>query len=252
MKLFDLTGKKALVTGASRGLGRGMAAGLLEAGAEAAILSSSDTIFSTAEALGQETGRSVYPIQADLSDRNHLQRAFEESLKKLGTLDILVVNHGIQRRFPAEKFPVEDWDAVLEVNLTSMFLLNQLAGRVMLSQGHGKIINVASLLSFSGGFTVPAYAAAKGGAAQLTKALANEWAGRGVNVNAVAPGYMMTDLNSALIADPVRSKEIAGRIPAGRWGQPEDLKGIVVFLASAASDYVHGAVIPVDGGWLGR
>ncbi|NIO09551.1 MAG: SDR family NAD(P)-dependent oxidoreductase, partial [Deltaproteobacteria bacterium] len=179
MKLFDLTGKKGLVTGGSRGLGRGMAEGLLEAGADVAILSSSDTIFSAAEALGQVAGRPVHPIQADLSDRAQLHRAFDESLEKLGALDILVVNHGIQRRYPAEDFPVEDWDVILEINLTSMFLLDQLAGRIMLAQGHGKIINVASLLSFSGGFTVPAYAAAKGGVAQLTKALANEWARRG-------------------------------------------------------------------------
>jgi 2-deoxy-D-gluconate 3-dehydrogenase len=252
MNLFDLTKKKALVTGGSRGLGRGMAGGLLEAGADVAILGSSDIIFSAAEALGQATGRPVYPIQADLSDRAQLHRAFDESLEKLGALDILVVNHGIQRRFPAEEFPVEDWDVILETNLTSMFLLNQLAGRVMLAQGQGKIINIASLLSFSGGFTVPAYAAAKGGVAQLTKALANEWAGRGINVNAIAPGYLVTDSTAALVADPVRNRDIIARIPAGRWGQPEDLKGIVVFLASEASNYIHGVVIPVDGGWMGR
>lgn len=252
MELFDLRERKALVTGASRGLGRGMAEGLLKAGADVAIVSSSDTIFSAAEALGQAAGRPVHPIQADLSNRAQLLRAFDDGLEKLGGLDILVVNHGIQRRFPAEDFPVEQWDRVLEVNLTSMFLLNQLAGLVMLAQGHGKIINVASLLSFSGGFTVLAYAAAKGGVAQLTKALANEWAGRGVNVNAIAPGYMVTASTTALIADPVRNREISARIPAGRWGQPEDLQGIVIFLASDASNYIHGAVIPVDGGWMGR
>jgi 2-deoxy-D-gluconate 3-dehydrogenase len=252
MELFDLTGRKALVTGGSRGLGAGMARGLVKAGADVAIVSSSDTIFGAAETLGREAGRPVHPIQADLSDRAQLQRAFDEGVEKLGGQDILVVSHGIQRRFRAEDFPVEDWEMVLEVNLTSMFLLNQLAGRVMLAQGHGKIINVASLLSFSGGFTVPAYAAAKGGVAQLTKALANEWARHGVNVNAIAPGYMVTDLNAALIADPVRNREIGARIPAKRWGQPEDLEGIVVFLASEASNYVHGAVIPVDGGWMAR
>jgi 2-deoxy-D-gluconate 3-dehydrogenase len=252
VRLFDLTEKKALVTGGSRGLGRGMAEGLLEAGADVAVFSSSHTIFSAAEALWQAAGRPVHPIQADLSDRAQLHRAFDESLEKLGGLDILVVNHGIQRRFPAEDFPVEDWDVILETNLTSMFLLNQLAGRVMLAQGQGKIINIASLLSFSGGFTVPAYAAAKGGVAQLTKALANEWAKRGVNVNAIAPGYIVTDSTAALVADPARNRDITARIPAGRWGQPEDLKGIVVFLASEASNYVHGVVIPVDGGWMGR
>lgn len=249
---FNLAGKKALVTGASRGLGRGLAEGLLEAGAEVAVTSSSRAIFSAAEEMEQEMARPVHPIQADLSDRAQLSRAFGEGLKALGGLDILVVNHGIQRRHPAENFPVEDWDLILETNLTSMFLLNQLAGRVMLAQGYGKIINIASLLSFSGGFTVPAYAASKGGVAQLTKALSNEWAGRGVNVNAIAPGYMATDSTAALIADPVRNRDISARIPAGRWGRPEDLKGIVVFLASEASDYVHGTVIPVDGGWMGR
>ncbi len=252
MKLFDLTGRKALITGGSRGLGRGMAGGLLKAGANVAIVSSSDMIFSAAETLEQDAGQPVHPIQADLSDRSQLREAFDEGLEKLGGLDILVVSHGIQRRSPAEDFPVEDWEMVLEVNLTSMFLLNQLAGRVMLAQGHGKIVNVASLLSFSGGFTVPAYAAAKGGVAQLTKALANEWAKGGVNINAIAPGYMVTDLNAALIADPVRNREISARIPARRWGQPEDLEGIVIFLASEASDYVNGAVIPVDGGWMAR
>jgi 2-deoxy-D-gluconate 3-dehydrogenase len=252
MELFDLTGRKAVVTGASRGLGAGMAGGLLKAGADVAIVSSSDTILGAAETLGREAGRPVHAIQADLSDRAQLRRAFDEGLEKLGGQDILVVSHGIQRRFRAEDFPVEDWEMVLEVNLTSMFLLNQLAGRVMLAQGHGKIINVASLLSFSGGFTVPAYAAAKGGVAQLTKALANEWARHGVNVNAIAPGYMVTDLNAALIADPVRNREISARIPAKRWGQPEDLEGIVVFLASEASNYIHGVVIPVDGGWMAR
>jgi 2-deoxy-D-gluconate 3-dehydrogenase len=229
-----------------------MAGGLLEAGADVAVVSSGDAIFSTAEVLGQAAGRPVHPIQADLSDRVQLHRAFDESLEKLGALDILVVNHGIQRRHPAEDFPAEDWDLVLETNLTSMFLLDQLAGRIMLAQGHGKIINVASMLSFSGGLTVPAYAAAKGGVAQLTKALANEWAARGVNVNAIAPGYMETDSTAALVADPVRNRDILARIPAGRWGQPDDLRGIVVYLASEASNYVHGLVIPIDGGWMGR
>jgi 2-deoxy-D-gluconate 3-dehydrogenase len=229
-----------------------MAAGLLRAGADVAIISSSNAIFGAADMLGQTAGRPVHALQADLSDRTELQQAFEHGVKQLGGLDVLVVNHAIQRRFPAEEFPIEDWDVILETNLTSMFLLNQLAGRVMLSRGQGKIINVASLLSFSGGITVPAYAATKGGVAQLTKALANEWAGQGVNVNAIAPGYMDTDSTAALLADPVRNRDITKRIPAGRWGQPEDLQGIVIFLASEASAYIHGAVIPVDGGWLAR
>jgi 2-deoxy-D-gluconate 3-dehydrogenase len=252
MNPFDLTGRKALVTGGSRGLGRAMAQALVHAGAEVAILSRSARIHDAARELADHTGRLVTPVQADMADRDGLRQAFEESVRKLGTLDVLVVSHGIQHRSPAEAFDIEQWDAVLEVNLTSMFLLNKLASQVMLPKGRGKIINVASLLSFIGGITVPAYAAAKGGVTQLTKALSNEWAGRGVNVNAVAPGYMLTDMTEALHADPDRNRMILARIPAGRWGEPGDLGGATVFLASDASDYVTGAIIPVDGGWLGR
>jgi len=251
MNSFDLRGRKALVTGGSRGLGRAMAEGLLEAGADAAIVGHSDLVRATASELAGATGRAVTPIRADLSDRRQLDRAFDQALDALGGLDILVVSHGIQRRHPAVDFPQEDWDAVLEINLTSVFLLNQRAGRVMLAQGRGKIINVASLMVFIGGVTVPAYSAAKAGVAQLTKALSNEWAGRGVNVNAIAPGYMDTDMIAALREDVDRSHAILRRIPAGRWGRPEDMKGVAVFLASPASDYLTGAVIPVDGGWLG-
>lgn len=250
--LFNLSGKKALVTGGSRGLGRAMAEAMLEFGAEVAIVGSSERVTVTAAELGQATGQRAIPIQADLGNREQLRRAFEESLSQLGTLDILIVSHGVQRRAPAEEFPLEAWDFVLEVNLTSMFMLDQLAGRVMLAKGKGKIINVASLMVFIGGITVPAYAAAKGGVGQLTKALSNEWAGRGVNVNAIAPGYMATEMNEALMADPNRSTMISARIPAQRWGQPADMKGVAIFLASDASDYVNGVVIPVDGGWLGR
>jgi 2-deoxy-D-gluconate 3-dehydrogenase len=251
-KLFDLSGKKALVTGGSRGLGRAMAEAILEFGAEVAIVGFSERVVATAAELSQVTGRRVVPIQADLGDRQQLQRAFEESVNQLGTLDILIVSHGVQRRAPAEEFPLETWDFVLEVNLTSMFRLNQLAGQVMLAKGKGKIINIASLLSFSGGLTVPAYAAAKGGVARLTMALSNEWAKRGVNVNAIAPGYMHTEMNEALINNPARNQQILDRIPAGRWGLPADMKGAAVFLASDASDYVNGIIIPVDGGWMGR
>jgi 2-deoxy-D-gluconate 3-dehydrogenase len=229
-----------------------MAEAMLEAGATVTILGQSASVFSTAQKLSQAAGRQTEAIQADLGDRAQLQQAFAACLEKMGTLDILIVSHGIQRRAPAENFPTEDWDLVLEVNLTSMFLLNQLAGRVMLAKGKGKIINIASLLSFSGGITVPAYAAAKGGVAQLTKALSNEWAGRGVNVNAITPGYMATEMNAALMANPERSKAISARIPAQRWGEPADMKGTAIFLASDASNYVNGAIIPVDGGWLGR
>ena len=246
MNPFDLTGKLALVTGGARGLGRGMAQGLREAGATVAILARTERVFDVA----QEDG--FIGVQADLADRAQLERGFAEAVARLGTLDILVTSHGITRRHKAEEYPLADWDLVLETNLTSVLRLCQLAAAVMLPRGYGKIINVASLLSFSGGITVPAYAASKGGVAQLTKALANEWAGRGINVNAIAPGYMATDLNEALIADPVRSRQIMERIPAGRWGKPEDLKGVAVFLASHASDYVHGAVVAVDGGWLAR
>lgn len=252
MNAFDLTGRKALITGGSRGLGHAMARALLQAGADVAILSRSERIYTAARELAQQSGRQVIPVQADVAVRDQLRQAFDESVRGLGKLDILVVSHGIQHRSPAESFDAEEWDAVLEVNLTSMFLLNQLAGQVMLANGKGKIINVASLLSFIGGVTVPAYAAAKGGVAQLTKALSNEWAGRGVNVNAIAPGYMATDMTEALLADPDRSQMILARIPAGRWGEPNDMGGATVFLASDASDYVTGAVIPVDGGWLGR
>lgn len=248
MQLFDLTGRKALVTGAGspRGLGRGMAQGLRDAGADVAVLSRSERVVSVANADG------FIPVQADLSNRGELKRGFGEAVDRLGTLDILVTCHGIQRRHQAELFPLEDWDQVLEVNLTAVFGLCQMAARVMLAKGYGKIINVASMLSFSGGFTVPAYAASKGGIGQLTKALANEWAGRSINVNAIAPGYMDTDMNVALINDQARNQQIMARLPAGRWGTPSDLQGATVFLASHASDYVHGIILPVDGGWLAR
>ncbi len=252
MQLFDLTGKKALVTGGSRGLGYAMAEALLEFGADVAIVSQSDRITEAARTLHSATGRTVVPLQADLGDTAQIQQMFESCIQQLGTLDILVVNHGMQYRAPVAEYPLEMWQRILDVNLTSVFLLNQLAGRVMLEKGSGKIINVASLLSFSGGLTAPAYAATKGGVARLTQSFANEWASRGINVNAIVPGYIDTDLNEALINDPVRAPAIEARIPAGRWGVPGDMKGVTVFLASAASDYVHGAIIPVDGGWLGR
>ncbi len=252
MSLFDLTGKKALVTGASRGLGYAMAEGLLEHGADVVIVSSSEKIFSAAAQLGKNRVNSVIPLQANLGNREQLKRAFEASVQKLGTLDILLVSHGIQRRHNSEVFPLNDWADVIEVNLTSMFLLDQLAGQVMLPKGQGKIINIASLQSFIGGWRIPAYAAAKGGVARMTMTLANEWAARGVNVNAIAPGYMDTDMNEALKNDAARYQSILGRIPAGRWGNADDMKGTAVFLASEASNYVNGVILPVDGGWLGR
>lgn len=252
MKLFDLTGKTALVTGASRGLGRGMAEGLCAAGAKVVLMASSDRVFEAMEEL-RAAGYAVEAVKCDLADPAALTAGFEEAVRLAGgRLDILLNNAGIQRRHKCEEFPWEDWQQVLDVNLNAVFRMCQLAGRHMLANGGGKIINIASMLSFFGGYTVPAYAAAKGGVAQLTKALSNEWAGRGICVNAIAPGYMATDLNTALIEDEGRNREILSRIPAGRWGNAEDMQGIAVFLASAASDYVSGAVIPVDGGYLAK
>jgi len=244
--LFSVEGKKALVTGGSAGLGRAMAEALAEGDARVAIVGRSERVFEAAEEIG------AVPLQADLADRAQALAVVDRAVEALGGLDILVNNAGVQCRHPAEEFPLEDWDHVLAVNLDAVWILAQAAGRYMLKQGHGKIINVASANSFIGGITIPAYAASKGGVAQLTKALSNEWAGRGINVNAIAPGYMATEMTEALVGNPDREPLILARIPAGRWGVPDDLKGVVLFLASAASDYVDGAIIPVDGGFLAR
>lgn len=252
MKLFDLEGRKAIVTGAAAGLAKGMAEGLLEAGAEVVIIDIADSLPKTVSEL-RGAGYHVHGVRGNLGDRDDLIRAYNEALALLaGQLDILIPAAGIQHRSKSEDFPLADWDAVININLTSVFQLCQLAGRRMLEQKSGKIVNIASMLSYFGGFTVPAYAASKGGVAQLTKSLANEWASRGINVNAIAPGYMDTAMNKNLINDKDRNAEILGRIPARRWGTPADLKGVTVFLCSTASDYLHGAVIPVDGGYLGR
>jgi 2-deoxy-D-gluconate 3-dehydrogenase len=245
-----LAGKVALVTGASRGLGAGMALGLAAAGADVVLHAS--TLPNDTAAAVRQLGRRAATLAADLSDPSASARLAAEALATYGRIDILINNAGVIRRKPAAEHSDEDWDAVIEVNLSSVFRLSRVIGRHMLERGRGKIINVASLLSFQGGVTVPGYAAAKGGVAQLTKALANEWAGRGVNVNAIAPGYMVTDVTTALRADEVRTRQIGERIPAGRWGTPADLAGAAVFLASAASDYVNGHVLAVDGGWLAR
>jgi 2-deoxy-D-gluconate 3-dehydrogenase len=197
-------------------------------------------------------GRRALAVVGDLSDKETPRRLVEQTLSEFGRLDILVNNAGIIRRAPATEYSEEDWAAVIEVNLNAVFRLSQLAGRHMVERGSGKIVNVASLLSFQGGLTVPAYAASKGGVAQLTKALANEWASKGVNVNAIAPGYMRTDNTAALQKDETRNRQILERIPAGRWGEAQDLAGAAVFLASAASDYINGHVLVVDGGWMGR
>ena len=246
MSLFDLSGKRALVTGAgsSIGLGRAMAQALKEHGAEVAILSRSDRVFSVAKEDG------FIPIQADLSNREHLKRGFNDAVEKLGTLDILVNNHGITHVQEALSFPIDVWDKMLETNLTSVFLLCQLAAPIMLAKAYGKIINLASLATFVGLTNVPSYVVSKAGIGQLTKSLASEWSGRGVNVNAIAPGLIETEMTARLKNNPQRREYFFSRIPAGRFGKAEDLQGAVVFLASHASDYVHGAIIPVDGGFL--
>jgi 2-deoxy-D-gluconate 3-dehydrogenase len=249
--MFSVAGKKAIVTGAARGLGRGMAQGLHNAGVELALIDVSDGIHVAARQIN-ETGPRAFAIQADLATRDQLRAAFQEAVKGLGGLDILLNNVGITRWSQAEEMSEEDWDIVLEVNLNSLFFMAQLAGQYMLKQKYGKIVNIASLLSFGGGYLTVGYAASKGGVAQMTKALANEWAGKGVNVNAIAPGYMATEMNTPLMEDPARNQLIMDRVPAARWGLPEDLVGALIFLSSAASDYVHGIVLPVDGGFLAR
>ena len=249
--LFDLTGKVAAITGATRGIGRSMAIALAEAGADIALLQRNPEHTEVKEEI-EELGRKCSIIPCDLEKEEEVKSAIPNVISTFGKIDILVNNAGIQRRSPSVDFPESDWDDVLNINLKVVWLLCQEAGRHMVAQGGGKIINTASLLSFQGGLTVPAYAAAKGGVAQLTKALSNEWAKEGVNVNAIVPGYIATDMNTALIDDPIRSKQILDRIPADRWGAPDDFKGTVVYLASRASNYVHGHLVAVDGGWLGR
>lgn len=249
--MFSVAGKKAIVTGASRGLGRGMAQGLFDAGVELALIDVLDGVHDVAKQIGAHGGR-VFAVQADLSNRDELRKAFQQAVDGLGGLDILLNNVGITRWSKAEEMSEADWDIVLEVNLNSLFFMAQLAGQYMLKQGQGKIINIASLLSFGGGYLTVGYAASKGGVAQMTKALANEWSSKGVNVNAIAPGYMATAMNIPLMEDPDRNKLIMDRVPAGRWGLPEDLVGALIFLASPASDYVHGILLPVDGGFLAR
>lgn len=249
MKLFDLSGKVAVITGGTRGLGQGMAVGLAEAGADVALVQRSEANTETKQMI-EKLGRRCEIILCDLADLEQVKNVIPQVVERFGRVDILVNNGGIQRRSPAVDFSEEDWDAVLNVNLKTVWLLCQQAGQRMVTQGSGKIVNIASLLSFQGGITVPAYAAAKGGVAQLTKALANEWASQGVNVNAIAPGYMDTDMNIGL--NETRRRQILERIPANRWGTPEDMKGAVIYLASAASDYINGHVLAVDGGWLGR
>ncbi|MCA0373528.1 MAG: 2-dehydro-3-deoxy-D-gluconate 5-dehydrogenase KduD [Proteobacteria bacterium] len=249
-KLFDLTGKVALVTGANTGLGQGIALALAEAGADIAAAG-----ISPADDTGvkvKELGREFINIDANLGSLEPINDVVETTLKKYGHIDILVNNAGLIRRADAVDFSEKDWDDVMNVNIKGAFFMAQAVGRHMIANGGGKIINIASMLSFQGGIRVPSYTASKSGIAGITRLLANEWASKNININAIAPGYMATDNTAQLRADEARSNEILGRIPAARWGLPSDLGGAAVFLASSASDYVNGAIIPVDGGWLAR
>ena len=248
---FRLDGKVALVTGSASGLGAAIALALAEAGASVACHGNRRPADETSERI-RAMGRESQSFAADLSKPGEADSLYEAVSAAMGAPDVLVNNAGMIYREPAEDYDVQAWMTVLQVNLTSVFRLCQLAGRTMLDQQQGKIINIASLLSFQGGIRVPAYAASKGGVAQLTKALANEWAQRNVQVNAIAPGYFHTENTSALQKDEVRNRQILERIPAGRWGEPEDIAGAAVFLASAASNYITGEVLVVDGGWMSR
>jgi 2-deoxy-D-gluconate 3-dehydrogenase len=247
---FSLAGKVAIVTGANTGIGQAIALSLAQAGADIAAVGRTpahDTVDQV-----RALGRKAEIVSADLSSIEPIQRIIDETLDTLGRLDILINNAGIIRRADSVDFSEADWDAVIDTNLKSTFFLCQAAGRHMLAQGAGKIINIASLLSFQGGIRVPSYTASKSGVAGLTRLLANEWAAKGVNVNAIAPGYIATNNTAALQADETRNRQIQERIPAGRWGDPSDIGGAAMFLASSAADYIHGHILPVDGGWLAR
>ena len=249
---FKLNDRVALVTGASTGLGAAIAIALAQAGAHVTCHGNTRSPESTCDQI-QGLGGVAHAITGDLSKQETARALVDQTLARFDRIDILINNAGTIRRSPAADYSDEDWDTVIEVNLSSVFRLSKLAGKHMIESGRGgKIVNIASLLSFQGGITVPAYAASKGGVAQLTKALANEWAQHGINVNAIAPGYMRTANTAALQADETRNRQILERIPAGRWGEPEDLAGAAVFLSSSASDYVNGHILVVDGGWLGR
>ena len=248
--MFSLLGRVAIVTGANAGIGQGIAVALAVAGADIAAVGRSEPAETGARV--RAAGRRFVAIQADLGSAARCPEIIQQVIEQLGSVDILVNNAGMIRRGEALEFSEADWDAVLNVNLKSAFFLAQAAARHMVARGRGKIINIASMLSFQGGIRVASYTASKSGIAGITRLLANEWAAQGVNVNAIAPGYIATRNTAALSSDESRNREILGRIPAGRWGVPEDLGGAAVFLASSASDYVHGAILPVDGGWLAR
>jgi 2-deoxy-D-gluconate 3-dehydrogenase len=252
LEAFQLSGKNALVTGSRKGLGAAIAVALAHAGANVGCQGRDPKPGSSCENI-RALGRKTFYFAGDVADAKVCSGLIEKTVAEWGSIDILVNNAGTIRRAPAAEFPTEYWEEVIAVNLTAVFRLSQFAGQQMLKQGtKGKLLNIASLLSFQGGIQVPAYAAAKGGVAQLTKALANEWASKGINVNALAPGYMATDSTAALRNDHLRNRQILERIPAGRWGEPADLGGAAVFLCSSASDYIHGHVLAVDGGWLAR
>lgn len=251
--LFDLTGKTALVTGCSRGIGKAIAEGLAQAGANIIGVSSSLPLEKSEIAQNVEkSGRQFFPFQVDMSDRQQLYAFLEKVSDQTDKIDILINNAGTIVRKPAADHPDEYWDRIMSVNLDSQFILSREIGKKMLNAGSGKIIFTASLLTFQGGINVPGYTASKSAIGGLIKALANEWAAQGINVNGIAPGYIETDNTEALRNDPERSKSILDRIPAGRWGKPDDFVGPAIFLSSGASDYVHGTILTVDGGWLGR
>jgi 2-deoxy-D-gluconate 3-dehydrogenase len=252
LQSFQLNGKNALVTGSRKGLGAAIAVGLAKAGANVGCHGRDPNPGSACDEI-LAAGRRTFYFPGDLANSNVPADLVEKTIAEFGSIDILVNNAGLIRRTPAAEYPTEFWDELIAVNLTAVFRLSQLAGRHMLQRGTGgKILNIASVLAFQGGILVPAYAAAKGGVAQLTKALANEWASKGINVNAIAPGYMATDNTEMLRNDPIRSRQILERIPAARWGAANDITGAAIFLCSSASDYVHGHILAVDGGWLGR
>lgn len=257
-RMFSLQGRTALVTGGTRGIGATMAIALAEAGADIILVQRDESNQKTCEHI-RSLGRKATIVTADLADTSSVSQIVPNLVKAGHNMDILLTCAGVQKRHPAHQFPDEDWNAVLQVNLNTVFVMCRDFGAYLLGKpepepgrSRGSIINVASLLTYQGGITVPAYAASKGGVGQLTKALSNEWASKGIKVNAIAPGYIDTDMNTALMQDVERQKSILARIPAGRWGQPEDFKGVVVFLASEASCYVSGEIINIDGGWMGR
>lgn len=249
---FRLDGKTALVTGSATGIGRSIAVALAEAGADVACHCRKAGDAAETVAACRSAGRNAIEVSGDMADKTVPKRVVEEVVAEFGRIDILINNAGMIRRSPAVDFSEEDWATVIEVNLSSVFRLAQAAGRHMIPQNSGKIVNIASLLSFQGGITVPAYTASKSGVAGLTKALANEWAKSNITVNAIAPGYIATNNTAALQADETRNRQILERIPAGRWGDPSDIAGAALFLSSAASDYMNGHILIVDGGWMGR